>query len=118
MQESNFKDLNFSILGKKSNFTGKFNFSGDTLLNCQINGDITMLDNGKLTLERETIFEGNIYAGDIEVFGKVYGSITASGTLSIRSSAEISGVMKAKKMSIYPGAIVNMDGHTSEETQV
>lgn len=115
MKESAFKKLNFSILGNKSTLEGSFQFSGDTLLNCNISGDLTMTGDGKLTLERSCRFEGNIFCQDIEVFGEISGSINAAGTLSARSGSSVSGVINAQKISISPGAIINMEGHTKED---
>jgi cytoskeletal protein CcmA (bactofilin family) len=115
MKESEFKKLNFSILGKQSSMEGTFNFSGDTLLNCHITGDLTMIGEGKLTLERSCRFDGNIFCHDIEVFGEISGSINAAGTLSARSGSSVSGVINAEKISISPGAIINMEAHTKDE---
>jgi cytoskeletal protein CcmA (bactofilin family) len=116
MIENDFKSLNFSVIGHNSELEGEFKFHGDTLLNCNLKGEITMLDQGKLTLERNSIFSGNIYCEDIEIFGEVVGSINASGTLSVRSSANVSGIINAKSINIYPGATLNIEGHTSEDS--
>lgn len=114
MKEIDFKTLNFSVIGQSSQLEGEFKFHGDTLLNCTLKGDVTMLDHGKLTLERESKFNGNIYCEDIEIFGEVTGSINASGNLSVRSSAVVSGLINAKSINIYPGATLNIEGHTLE----
>ena len=115
MKNSDFKNLNFSLLGKDSELDGDFNFSGDTLINCKMKGKINIIGEGKLTFERESSFEGNIYCKDIEVFGSIKGTVDASGTMSIRSSASVSGTINAKNLSIFPGASINMEGHTSTE---
>jgi len=114
MKESEFKSLNFSMLGKESVLEGDFQFSGDTLINCKMKGKITIINDGKLTFERESDFEGNIFCKDIEVFGKVSGTIDADGTMAVRSSAEVSGSINAKNLSIFPGASINMEAHTAE----
>lgn len=113
MIENDFKKLNFSVLGKSSSLEGDFNFHGDTLLGCKIKGTISMLDKSKITLERGSEVEGSIYCHDIEVFGSFSGSINASGTLSIRSSAIVSGKISADKLSIFPGAQINIEGDTT-----
>ena len=115
MIENEFKSLNFSVLGKNSVIEGNLKFHGDTLLNCEINGDITMLNDSTLTLERESQFTGNIYCSDIEIFGSVSGSINATGSLSVRSSATVSGKINARSINIYPGATLNIEGHTEED---
>lgn len=116
MQESDFKSLNFSLLGKETSLEGEFTFSGDTIINCQMKGKLTVINDGKLTFERDSKFEGNIFCKNIEVFGKVSGTIDADGTLSVRASAEVSGQINAKKMSIFPGASINIEGHTTDST--
>ncbi len=115
MTEDEFKKLNFSVLGKNSYLEGEFKFTGETLLNCKLKGSILMQDDAKLTLERSSEVEGQIYAHNVEVFGSFTGSINASGTLSIRSSAKISGKIQAGKLSIFPGAHINFEGSTLDD---
>lgn len=117
MDDKRFKDLNFSLLGKNSHLNGEFSFQGDTYLNCKVEGKITMKDTGKVTIERGAEVNADIYCHDIEVFGEFAGSINASGTLTARSSAKISGLIKANSISIFPGAEINMEGHTEEGPQ-
>ncbi len=117
MNEKDFKQLNFSVLGKGSQLEGDLKFQGDTILNCRTKGSITMLDESKLVLERGSIVEGEVYCHDVEIFGSFYGTLNAAGTLCIRSSAVISGKINAKKMSIYPGASINMEGHTNPDEE-
>lgn len=117
MNENDFKQLNFSILGKDASLEGDLKFQGDTILSCYVKGTINMADKSKLTLERGSHVEGNIYCHDIEIFGSFYGTVNASGTLSIRSSGIVSGKVTANQMSIYPGAQLNFEGNTTlEET--
>lgn len=115
MNELDFKKLNFSIVGRKCDIQGDLKFTGDTLLTCNIKGTITVLDHSKITLERDSFIEGDIYCHDIEVFGSFKGSIRASGKLTVRSSAILSGSIEAKGISIYPGAILNVEGNTLDK---
>lgn len=115
MNELDFKKLNFSVIGKGCEVLGDLKFTGDTLITCNIKGTITVVDAAKLTLERGSSIEGDVYCHDIEVFGSLKGSIKSSGKLTVRSSAEISGNIQAKEISIYPGAILNVEGHTLEQ---
>ena len=114
MDDNKFRNLNFSLLGKSSELNGDFSFQGETYINCRVEGKITMQDEGKITIERGASVKADIYCHDIEVFGDFEGSINAFGTLTARSSAFISGKVKAKKISIFPGAEINMEGHTEE----
>lgn len=115
MNELDFKKLNFSIFGRNCEVEGNLKLHGDTLISSNLKGTITMIDNGKLTIERDSFINGDIYCNDVEIFGKFEGSIKASGTLIVRSSAIVSGNIQAKRISIYPGAILNIEGHTPEQ---
>lgn len=115
MLETDFKKLHFSLLGKNSELEGDFKFSGDILINCHVKGNMTVTDGGKITLERNAVFEGNLFCHNVEVFGEIKGSVDASGTMVIRSSASVSGTIHAKNISIFPGAQINMEGHTADD---
>lgn len=114
MNQDNFKQLEFTILGKQTNLEGKFEFSGDTIINGRIKGEVNVLNQSKVTLERESEFEGTIYAHDIDIFGKAQGQIICTGIATIRPSANVSGLVKAISLNIYPGATLNVEGHTQE----
>ena len=112
MQENDFKNINFSVLGQKTSFEGDLKFEGDTIINGHITGSITLLNEGKITFERSSIMKGELYCYDVDILGHFEGSIKAAGTLTIRSSGSVSGKIEAKQLSIFPGAIVNMEGQT------
>jgi cytoskeletal protein CcmA (bactofilin family) len=113
MNLSDFRDLNFSFIGRNNKFKGEFFFEGDTIINCSLEGEITSSQNSKITFDRESIFDGTLTAHDVEIFGKVSGNIQSSGALIIRASAEVSGKIQAASLKIYPGATVNMEGDTT-----
>ncbi|MCO4752862.1 MAG: polymer-forming cytoskeletal protein [Bacteriovoracaceae bacterium] len=114
MKESEFKSLNFTMLGKGSEYEGDLRLSGDTVVNCKILGTLTILDGSKLTIEREAMIEGSIYCKDVEIFGEVSGSISAAGSMVVRSSGKVSGNIEAKNLSVYPGALLNIEGRAQE----
>jgi cytoskeletal protein CcmA (bactofilin family) len=117
MNQSDFRGLNFSFLGRNNFIKGEFKLTGDTIINSQLEGNLEMAGKGKLTLDRESSFTGNIFCHDLELFGELNGSIVASGSVIIRASAVLSGKIHAKSMKIYPGAIVNIEGETSSEEE-
>lgn len=112
MQENSFKSLEFTLLGKNCEYDGDIRVKGETIINCYLKGSVTMLDDSKITIERDAVVEGNIYCKDIEVFGTVNGAINANGSLTVRSNAKIFGNVHSEKLSIYPGAILNIEGHS------
>ena len=113
MEVNDFKNLNFSLLGHNTSFEGDLQFEGDTIINGHIKGSITLLKKGKITFERDSKMLGELYCHDVEILGSFEGSIKASGTLIVRSSGQVSGKIEAQKLSIYPGAVMNIDAQTN-----
>lgn len=106
---NDFKNFQYNVLGPSTLLTGDIHFSGDAIITAAITGNIKMLNSGKLILERGSLVKGRIEAFDLEVFGEVEGDIISQGSVAIRSSAQVSGSIKAKRLIIYPGAIVNTE---------
>lgn len=110
MIEQDFRKLNFSVLGQGCEYEGDIKLKGDSIIDCKITGSITMLDDSKLIIERDAYIEGTIYCKDIEVFGELNGTVNASGSLTVRSSGKVSGKISAANLSVYPGAVLNIEG--------
>src|SRR3989338_7873704 len=106
---NDLKESNLSVLGKDLFIKGELHLSGMVRLSSRIEGTIIMKNQGELIIERRAIIHGHLFCHNLELFGQFYGSITATGTLIIRSSAKFSGKLTAKTLSIYPGSIVNME---------
>jgi len=114
MDKKDFKNFKFTILGAQCKLKGEFHFRGDVFINSSIEGTIKMIDQGNLVFERGSSFDGTIYGHDIEIFSDVKGTIQSTGTLTIRSSANVSGNIRSKNLIVYPGAILNIEGHTED----
>lgn len=109
---NDFKTFQYNILGPLTQISGNISFCGDAIITASIEGNIKMLNSAKLVLERGSKVKGAIEAFDLEVFGEVEGDIISEGSVSIRSSAQVNGSIKAKKLIIYPGAIVDTSAHS------
>lgn len=114
INDQDFKDFHYNVLGAKSKITGDLVLAGDAIINSQIEGSIEVLGQGKLILERGSFVKGKIKAIDLEIFGVVDGEIECSGLVSIRSSAEVKGQIKSGRLVIYPGAVVEMNASSQE----
>lgn len=114
IDDQDFKDFNYNVMGSRSRITGDLVLSGDAIINSYIEGSIEVKDQGKLVLERGSFVKGKIIAVDLEIFGTVEGEIECSGLLSIRSSAQVQGQIKSGRLVIYPGAIVEMNASAQE----
>ncbi len=115
MNDMDFKDFNYNVIGSKSRITGDLVLSGDAIVSSHIEGSIEVLDQGKLILERGSFVKGRIKAIDLEIFGTVEGLIECSGLVSIRSSANVQGEIRSGRLVIYPGAIVEMTASSEAE---
>ena len=58
--------------------------------------------------------KGEVHAHDLEVHGQLDGTVHCTGTLSLRPGCQFKGVLRAGKLVIYPGAVVDMDAETAE----
>jgi len=114
INDKDFRDFHYNVLGAKSKIIGDLVLSGDSIINSIIEGTIEVQEQGKLILERGSIVKGKIKAIDLEIFGSVEGEIECTGLLSIRSSAFVQGKIKSGRLVIYPGAIVEMDATSKE----
>jgi cytoskeletal protein CcmA (bactofilin family) len=115
MNQSDFKQLNFSFLGRENFLKGEFKLHGDMVVNCQLEGTITATGDSKITFDRDSQFDGTIYCHDLEIYGKISGQINATGSVTLRASAELSGKISAKSFRVYPGAVLNIEGNTTTE---
>ena len=113
IKDQDFREFHYNVLGAKSKFIGDLTLCGDAIITSEIHGSIEIKEQGKLVLERESFIKGKIRAIDLEIFGTVEGDIECEGTVSIRSSAFVSGTIKSGKLVIYPGAIVETTMNSS-----
>lgn len=116
INDNDFKDFNYNVLGAKSKIVGDLVLVGDTIINSHVEGSIQVTGQGKLILERGSMVQGKINAIDLEIFGTVDGNIECSGLVSIRSSAVVTGEIKSGKLVIYPGAVVEMTASSQAES--
>ncbi len=114
MNDQDFKNFHYNVIGAKSQIKGDLSLSGDTIINSLIEGNIEVVGQGKLVLERGSIVKGTIKAIDLEIFGTIDGEITCSGLVSIRSSAYVKGQITSGRLVIYPGATVEMKASSQE----
>jgi|1048.fasta_scaffold124114_2 cytoskeletal protein CcmA (bactofilin family) len=117
IQDQDFKNFQYNVIGSKSVIKGNLELSGDTIISSFIEGSIEVKDKGQLILERGSLVKGKIKASDLEIYGSFEGEIDCSGLVSIRSSAQVSGQIKSHRLVIYPGAIVEMQAHSQPQEE-
>ncbi len=108
MDIEDFKTTRFNIIGANSKISGELNLDGPTIICGVMEGTINTTS--RLSLDRNSRMLGTITGHDVEITGQFKCEIHCTGTLSLRAGSEVTGIINAAKLVIYPGAIVDMDG--------
>lgn len=93
------------------NISGDFILDDDISIFGHIKGSIRS-NNGNVTIEKEGVVEGEIYAQTISINGKVQG-LCVSENLDILENGELEGICQTKNLTIKKGGIFT---GTSERT--
>lgn len=101
----------FTYIGKTTKIEGIFKFLGQTHLHGQIQGKIIMETSSKIVLEIGSFTEGTMECFDLDIYGEFIGEIKSLGRVTIYPTALFEGKIVAKTLEIFPGAVVNMNGH-------
>ena len=92
-----------NVLSSDVEIKGTVKFQHDLIVDGRIEGDIQ--STGNLTIGENARIKAEVKTGTIVVYGKVHGNLTASDRIELKSSAEVVGDIKAKILTIEPGAI-------------
>ena len=111
------KEQDFSFFGRGSRLNGLFHLSGSTHVSSLIEGEIIMENNADLIIEKNGAVTGEVTCNNIEIYGNFEGMIKASGKVTLYPSAKVKGRVEATELRIYPGAVLNIDGHTDTEEE-
>ncbi|MGC3978001.1 MAG: polymer-forming cytoskeletal protein [Paludibacteraceae bacterium] len=102
-QVSNGNSYNVITSGTK--IVGKINSDSDFRLDGEIEGDI--ICTGKVVIGQRGILKGSITCVCAEVMGVVVGNIKVGDTLTLRSSASVTGDVSIKSLMVEPNAVFN-----------
>jgi cytoskeletal protein CcmA (bactofilin family) len=92
-----------TVIGKGICIRGEVSGEEDFFLDGVLEGNITL--NGKrLTVGANGVIHADIVAGDLVVFGRVEGSVKASGRAELKHSAVFIGDIAAGRLSIEDNA--------------
>jgi cytoskeletal protein CcmA (bactofilin family) len=92
-----------NILSSDVEIKGTVKFSNDLVIDGKIEGEIH--SNGNLTVGENARIKAEIKTATVVVYGKVHGNIIATERVDLKSTAEVVGDIKAKTLSVEPGAI-------------
>ncbi len=112
----NLNYINLNIISNLSSFTGELSLSGESIISGKIDGQITVLDESKVTFEVGSSFTGIFYGHDVEILGDFEGHLKAKGKVIIRPGAKVRGNIQSYDLVVYPGADLEIESHTSNES--
>ncbi|MCW1886129.1 polymer-forming cytoskeletal protein [Luteolibacter flavescens] len=92
-----------NVLSSDVDIKGTVKFTNDLVVDGRIEGEIQ--SDGNLTVGENARLKAEIKTGTVVVYGKVHGNIVANDRVELKASAEVVGDIKAKTLSIEPGAI-------------
>jgi len=95
----------YNALTNGSKIVGKILADSDFRIDGEVEGDI--ICKGKVVIGHKGLLKGSISCVSAEVVGTVDGDIVVSETLSLRSTAFITGDVKTKILMVEPNAIFN-----------
>lgn len=96
----------YNMICNDSIMNGNIRVDGDIRIDGILNGDIDC--NGKIYLGYSGQINGNIICNFIEVQGEIKGNIKSNDICILKSNCKFNGDIITKKISIEPGAIVDM----------
>lgn len=97
-----------SLVAAGTVLSGDITFCEELVIAGTVNGSVICQGNDSSVVK---ILEGGTFTGEInaprvEIAGKVDANVTGTSSVSIGSSAEVSGVIRFYKLAVSPGAII------------
>jgi cytoskeletal protein CcmA (bactofilin family) len=124
MTSTKSRDATISLVAAGTFLSGDITFCNELVIAGTVNGSVIHAgDNeGIVKILEGGQFKGEIVAPRIEISGQVEANITGTVSVSIRPSANVSGVIRFLKLEVSPGAIISgelitMDEQADEEVE-
>lgn len=93
-----------TLINEGCKIDGFIRGNGDFLINGEIEGDCDI--NGVVTLADNGLWRGTIKASTVIVSGHIEGDIVAAGQVEITASAKIIGTVSGEAIAVAEGAVV------------
>lgn len=99
------KVMERNVIAKNTNIVGDIKSEGDFRIDGTLEG--TLKTNGRVIIGLEGFIKGNVEATNADIEGKFSGQLVVSKTLTMKTTANISGDVTVGKLSVEPGAAFN-----------
>jgi cytoskeletal protein CcmA (bactofilin family) len=90
------------IIAKGTIIEGKITTSENIRIDGTIKGEVRC--EKRLVMDQGGLIEGNVFAGESTIKGRVVGTVSVTNTLHLLESSFIKGDIKAKKLHVEEGA--------------
>lgn len=112
----NTVDLNeVSRITRDVVINGNVSSRSDIRVDGRIDG--TLLCKGRVVVGEDALIKGTLFSNDTDLWGKIDGDITVRNLLSLKSSSNVTGGIKVKKIQVEIGAQINGTCHMITEEE-
>jgi len=101
------------FLDKGTNITGELEFAGTLCIDGNFHGSISTGDT--LIIGEQAMVHADIRAGDVEIHGRVLGTIEAKRRVEISVSGRVRGDVHAPVLIVNPGGQLDGRTHMADE---
>ena len=102
-----------NIIAAGTKIVGRVTVESDFRLDGEVEGDI--VGRSKVVIGEKGVLNGSLTCQNAEIIGNVKGNIITSNSLTLRSTAELTGDVKIKSLIVEPNAIFNGSCSMREE---
>jgi cytoskeletal protein CcmA (bactofilin family) len=93
-------------IGKSVEIRGEVKGSEDLMIDGRVEGTITLTDS-KLTIGSTARVDADVAARDVVILGVLNGNVTAAARVDLRKGGNLTGNIRAARLSIEEGALVS-----------
>jgi cytoskeletal protein CcmA (bactofilin family) len=93
-------------IGKSVEIRGEVKGSEDLMIDGRVEGTITLTDS-KLTIGPSAHVDADVSARDVVILGVINGNVTASVRVELRKGGNLTGNVRAARLSIEEGALLS-----------
>jgi cytoskeletal protein CcmA (bactofilin family) len=94
-----------NVVAKNTTIVGDIKSDGDFRIDGTLEG--TLITDGRVIIGADGFVKGNVEATNADIEGKFSGELLVLNTLTIKTTADISGNVVIGKLSVEPGASFN-----------
>ncbi len=93
-------------IGKSVEIRGEVKGSEDLMIDGRVEGTITLTDS-KLTIGPTARVNADVSARDVVILGVINGNVTASARVDLRKGGNLTGDIRAARLSVEEGALLS-----------